>query len=484
MACKLPSSICSTSLPESLKSKRSNFLYNGGCFIKRGYASPTSFPLDSIDLGQGDMRRICGGTGVLGVHYVQGKLCVLGNSHIFGVEAIVFFHRWFGNDHWLPKLGELLHPYRQKITSFNFQAFISGGSAKDLYLRCMYLLPICLGIGDKDLASALMECWTASILFTSTPKQVENLLVHTILEGLEVRHYYYRLIKRMNKFDARDSKDVVALEKFKCSSFKLHFEASTFTTALEQHRLKDRKKDEKKIAPKRFLNPSEIDHWRNWVAALWLLETFVSILSFEHSSTSWNSKDVMCAADVYDTVGRRQVFRLRFGWCQNVCGKSSKSGAELSRDTKIILNWILNTDGFGQRLWRDEDLLGASSVDRFIVLNDASKHDADRYSLTPSRFMSAACSLLGTSQGTSSSDLLRSSSNADVLRSSALDLYWADSLGAVDGTFAHGQSLLLNGNSSLGGGISTSLFPDSLDEQTPGVLLSPNDIQMVEVDRQ
>ncbi|EFJ29209.1 hypothetical protein SELMODRAFT_410825 [Selaginella moellendorffii] len=334
-----------------------------------------------------------------------------------------------------------------KITSLNFQAFISRGSAKDLYLRCMYLLPICLGIGDKDLASVLMECWGEHSLDTVhvysqtkyyrflciTRLMVENLLVHTILEGLEVRH-----IKRMNKFNARDSKDVdsvgevVALEKFKCSSFKLHFEASAFTTALEQHHLKDRKKAKKKVKAS--------------------TDKPASIATVKMSA---------------DSV------------------LEPKTVPESERNSKIIGEmWSLP---FGQRLWRDEDLLGAYSVDRFIVLNDASKHDTDRYSLTPSVWggeetcdefsfktehirvvpparESAACSLLGTSQGTSSSDLLRSS---------ALDLYW------------HRQSLLLNGNSSLG--ISTSLFPDSLDDfaqQTPGVLLSPNDIQMVEVDRQ
>ncbi|EFJ29211.1 hypothetical protein SELMODRAFT_410828 [Selaginella moellendorffii] len=482
----------------------------------------------------------------------------------------------------------------------------------------------------------------------------------------QVRHYYYRLIKRMNKFlrsdlliDARNSKDVDSamlcwwslLEKFKCSSSKLHLKPrrlKAIATALEQHRLKDRKKAKKKVKapststdkpasvvagevrkrsftrapvrpqvkaasdsvlepPESELNskiieggkpeennmekqnsvstptPSEpnlksstsvpqmetavlkiklqlfpIDdktktaleqegHNPHLELTLKASKSISSVLQHlsqkwgrcsvatgdirlypfirQPSSTSWNSKDVVCAADVYDAVGRPSVFRLRYGWCQNVCEKSSKSGAEpvtvIERhedhsqlDSQVPgCSWLYDrsTDGFGQRLWRDEELLGASSVDRFIVLNDASKQDADRYSLTPSVWggeetcdafsfktkehirvvpparESAACSLLGTSQGTSSFDLFRSSSNADVLRSSALDLYWADSLGAVDGTFAHGQSLLLNGNSSLGGGISTSLFPDSPDafaQQTPGVLLSPNDIHMVEVDRQ
>nr|ABR18267.1 unknown [Picea sitchensis] len=74
----------------------------------------------------------------------------------------------------------------------------------------------------------------------------------------QVRHYYYRLIKRMNKLlgpgfvvDAKNTKDANAamlrwwslLEKHSCSASKLHLKPrrfKTFVTALGHQLLKDR----------------------------------------------------------------------------------------------------------------------------------------------------------------------------------------------------------------------------------------------------
>ncbi|KAF3781482.1 TSL-kinase interacting protein 1 [Nymphaea thermarum] len=81
-----------------------------------------------------------------------------------------------------------------------------------------------------------------------------------------VRHYYYRLIKRINKLlgpaftlDAKNSKDANAamlrwwslLEKHSCSASKLHLKPrrfKTFVTALEHQLLKDRKKTKRKAS--------------------------------------------------------------------------------------------------------------------------------------------------------------------------------------------------------------------------------------------
>lgn len=80
----------------------------------------------------------------------------------------------------------------------------------------------------------------------------------------QVRHYYYRLIKRMNKLlgpgfvvDAKNTKDANAamlrwwslLEKHSCSASKLHLKPrrfKTFVTALGHQLLKDRKKKKRK----------------------------------------------------------------------------------------------------------------------------------------------------------------------------------------------------------------------------------------------
>ncbi|XP_006854485.3 TSL-kinase interacting protein 1 isoform X1 [Amborella trichopoda] len=82
----------------------------------------------------------------------------------------------------------------------------------------------------------------------------------------QVRHYYYRLIRRMNKLlgpgftlDAKNSKDANAamlrwwslLEKQSCSASKLHLKPrrfKTFVTALGDQLLKDRKKTRKQPA--------------------------------------------------------------------------------------------------------------------------------------------------------------------------------------------------------------------------------------------
>eukprot|EP00249_Psilotum_nudum_P015000 c25111_g1_i1 orf=225-2951(+) len=87
----------------------------------------------------------------------------------------------------------------------------------------------------------------------------------------QVRHYYYRLIKRMNKLlgpnfvlDAKNSKDVNSamlcwwslLEKHSCPASKLHLKPrrfKTFVTALEHQLLKDRKRLLKKQAPQAHL---------------------------------------------------------------------------------------------------------------------------------------------------------------------------------------------------------------------------------------
>uniref|UniRef100_A0A0D9ZDS0 SANT domain-containing protein n=1 Tax=Oryza glumipatula TaxID=40148 RepID=A0A0D9ZDS0_9ORYZ len=80
----------------------------------------------------------------------------------------------------------------------------------------------------------------------------------------QVRHYYYRLVRRMKKLlgpefslDAKNSKDTVAamlrwwslLEKFSCSASKLHLKPrrfKTFVEALGNQLLKDRNKTRKK----------------------------------------------------------------------------------------------------------------------------------------------------------------------------------------------------------------------------------------------
>uniref|UniRef100_A0A0E0KJK0 SANT domain-containing protein n=1 Tax=Oryza punctata TaxID=4537 RepID=A0A0E0KJK0_ORYPU len=80
----------------------------------------------------------------------------------------------------------------------------------------------------------------------------------------QVRHYYYRLVRRMKKLlgpefslDAKNSKDTVAamlrwwslLEKFSCSASKLHLKPrrfKTFIEALGNQLLKDRNKTRKK----------------------------------------------------------------------------------------------------------------------------------------------------------------------------------------------------------------------------------------------
>ncbi|GJN30852.1 hypothetical protein PR202_gb19190 [Eleusine coracana subsp. coracana] len=80
----------------------------------------------------------------------------------------------------------------------------------------------------------------------------------------QVRHYYYRLVRRMKKLlgpefslDAKDSKDIIAamlrwwslLEKFSCSASKLHLKprrCKSFVEALGNQLLKDRNKSRRK----------------------------------------------------------------------------------------------------------------------------------------------------------------------------------------------------------------------------------------------
>ncbi|CAI0426827.1 unnamed protein product [Linum tenue] len=84
------------------------------------------------------------------------------------------------------------------------------------------------------------------------------------VEMLPVRHYYYRLVRRMNKLlgpglclDAKDSKDTNAamlrwwalLEKYSCKASKLHLKPrrfKIFLEALENQLIKDRKKNVRK----------------------------------------------------------------------------------------------------------------------------------------------------------------------------------------------------------------------------------------------
>uniref|UniRef100_A0A2C9V8E6 Uncharacterized protein n=1 Tax=Manihot esculenta TaxID=3983 RepID=A0A2C9V8E6_MANES len=83
----------------------------------------------------------------------------------------------------------------------------------------------------------------------------------------QVRHYYYRLVRRMNKLlgpglclDAKNSKDTNAamlrwwslLEKYSCKASKLHLKPrrfKIFIEALENQLLKDRKKNVRKRPP-------------------------------------------------------------------------------------------------------------------------------------------------------------------------------------------------------------------------------------------
>ncbi|KAI9153346.1 hypothetical protein LWI28_009912 [Acer negundo] len=83
----------------------------------------------------------------------------------------------------------------------------------------------------------------------------------------QVRHYYYRLVRRMNKLlgpglclDAKNSKDTNAamlrwwslLEKYSCKASKLHLKPrrfKIFIEALEHQLLKDRKRSVKKRSP-------------------------------------------------------------------------------------------------------------------------------------------------------------------------------------------------------------------------------------------
>ncbi|GAB2264075.1 hypothetical protein Droror1_Dr00026209 [Drosera rotundifolia] len=85
----------------------------------------------------------------------------------------------------------------------------------------------------------------------------------------QVRHYYYRLVRRMNKLlgpglslDAKNSKDTNAamlrwwslLEKFSCKATKLHLKPrrfKVFVEALEYQLQKDRKKNVKRRSPNR-----------------------------------------------------------------------------------------------------------------------------------------------------------------------------------------------------------------------------------------
>ncbi|KAF8683492.1 hypothetical protein HU200_044400 [Digitaria exilis] len=82
----------------------------------------------------------------------------------------------------------------------------------------------------------------------------------------QVRHYYYRLVRRMKKLlgpgfslDAKNSKDTIAamlrwwslLEKFSCSASKLHLKPrrfKTFVEALGNQLLKDRNKSRRKCS--------------------------------------------------------------------------------------------------------------------------------------------------------------------------------------------------------------------------------------------
>uniref|UniRef100_A0A0E0D7I4 SANT domain-containing protein n=1 Tax=Oryza meridionalis TaxID=40149 RepID=A0A0E0D7I4_9ORYZ len=96
-------------------------------------------------------------------------------------------------------------------------------------------------------------------------KNFEKITLHVQSKNKDqVRHYYYRLVRRMKKLlgpefslDAKNSKDIVAamlcwwslLEKFSCSASKLHLKPrrfKTFVEALGNQLLKDRNKTRKK----------------------------------------------------------------------------------------------------------------------------------------------------------------------------------------------------------------------------------------------
>ncbi|XP_068646028.1 TSL-kinase interacting protein 1-like isoform X2 [Aristolochia californica] len=90
----------------------------------------------------------------------------------------------------------------------------------------------------------------------------------------QVRHYYYRLIRRMNKLlgpgfclDAKNSKDTIAamlrwwslLEKYSCTASKLHLKPrrfKVFVEALEHQLLKDRKKSRRRRSHGECCHPS------------------------------------------------------------------------------------------------------------------------------------------------------------------------------------------------------------------------------------
>ncbi|CAL9747752.1 unnamed protein product [Musa acuminata subsp. burmannicoides] len=90
----------------------------------------------------------------------------------------------------------------------------------------------------------------------------------------QVRHYYYRLVRRMNKllgpgfcFDAKNSKDTNAamlrwwslLEKHSCTASKLHLKPrrfKIFIEALENQLLKDRNKTRRKRLPEDMYSPT------------------------------------------------------------------------------------------------------------------------------------------------------------------------------------------------------------------------------------
>ncbi|XP_077246978.1 TSL-kinase interacting protein 1 isoform X2 [Tasmannia lanceolata] len=90
----------------------------------------------------------------------------------------------------------------------------------------------------------------------------------------QVRHYYYRLVRRMNKLlgpgfslDAKNSKDTNAamlrwwslLEKYSCTASKLHLKPrrfKIFVEALEHQLLKDRKKTKRKRPSQGEIYPS------------------------------------------------------------------------------------------------------------------------------------------------------------------------------------------------------------------------------------
>ncbi|CAN6463336.1 unnamed protein product [Victoria cruziana] len=92
----------------------------------------------------------------------------------------------------------------------------------------------------------------------------------------QVRHYYYRLIKRINKLlgpaftlDAKNSKDANAamlrwwslLEKHSCAASKLHLKPrrfKIFVTALEHQLLKDRKKTKRKASQAEQISPASL----------------------------------------------------------------------------------------------------------------------------------------------------------------------------------------------------------------------------------